>query len=287
MLLTCNQCHKEYNSIKSSRQFCSKKCAIDNRKLNPDYIASLKKPKTQRLLVKSNCLYCNTEISSTKNAKYCSTSCSNKHRLLGNGILKPIECKHCKSLFKPVRSSTSFCSTNCSSEFKKSDLNFILALKAGCLQRSANPEYLEKLSSKATERWATDEFRKKMLEIYSSDDFLEKSNDNYTLKDYVLPSGNIVKVQGYEPQALDILLKYYSEEDLILGASAIKEKVGVIMYTDNKGKKHRYFPDIYILSINKIIEVKSGWTYKIQKDVNELKKEACVNAGIDFEFMII
>jgi hypothetical protein len=287
MLLTCSQCHKEYSSIKSSRQFCSKKCSIDNRKLNPDYITSLKKPKTQRVLTKSNCAYCNIEISSKTNAKYCSTGCSNKHRLLGNGILKPIKCKHCRSLFKPVRSSTSFCSTHCASEFKKNNPDFILALKAGCLQRSTNPEYLKKLSTKAFERWSTTEFREKMVEIYSSDEFLEKSNDNYTLKDYVFPSGKIVKVQGYEPQALDVLLKIYSEEDLILGAANIREKIGVIMYIDNNGNQHRYFPDIYISSINKIIEVKSEWTYKIQKDVNELKKNACIEAGLDFAFMII
>jgi len=126
-----------------------------------------------------------------------------------------------------------------------------------------------------------------MLVIYSSDNFLEKSNDNYTLKEYVLPSGKITKVQGYEPQALDILLRTHSEEDLILGAANIREKIGMIMYTDNDGKQHRYFPDIYISSINKIIEVKSEWTYKIQKDVNELKKNACIEAGLDFAFMII
>lgn len=287
MILTCNQCHKEYNSIKSSRQFCSKKCSIDNRKLNPDYITSLKKPKTQRVLTKSNCVYCNIEICSKINAKYCSTSCSNKHRLLGNGILKPINCKHCSSLFKPVRSSASFCCIKCASNFKKNDADFMLALKAGCLQRSSNPAYLEKLSVKACERWATPEFKEKMLVIYSSDDFLEKSNDNYTLKEYVLPSGKITKVQGYEPQALDILLRTYSEEDIILGAANIREKIGMIIYTDNDGKQHRYFPDIYISSINKIIEVKSEWTYKIQKDVNELKKNACIEAGLDFAFMII
>ena len=40
-------------------------------------------------------------------------------------------------------------------------------------------------------------------------------------------------------------------------------------------------------SKDKIIEVKSQWTYELHKDVNELKKHACIDAGFSFEFRIL
>ena len=50
--------------------------------------------------------------------------------------------------------------------------------------------------------------------------------------------------------------------------------------------KRIYYSDIYIKKENKIIEVKSEWTFKINKKKNLLKKEACLKAGYKFEFWI-
>jgi hypothetical protein len=52
------------------------------------------------------------------------------------------------------------------------------------------------------------------------------------------------------------------------------------------GKISYYFPDIYIKSLNKIIEVKSTWTYEINKEKNIEKSKACTDAGYAFEFWI-
>ena len=51
-------------------------------------------------------------------------------------------------------------------------------------------------------------------------------------------------------------------------------------------KKHYYFPDFYIKSINKIIEVKSEWTYTQDKERIRLKSQACIDKGYGFEFFI-
>ena len=48
-----------------------------------------------------------------------------------------------------------------------------------------------------------------------------------------------------------------NEEDLLLGF----ETMPLIMYEHNN-RAHRYFPDIFIPSQNKIVEVKSEYTYK-------------------------
>jgi hypothetical protein len=49
----------------------------------------------------------------------------------------------------------------------------------------------------------------------------------------------------------------------------------------NNNKEKYYFPDIYIPHINKIIEVKSTWTYKCDTDVIKLKKNATELLGYE------
>jgi len=103
--------------------------------------------------------------------------------------------------------------------------------------------------------------------------------------DYILPSGKKVRLQGYEGRALDELLKKYKEEDILTSAKDINQKIGFINY-EYKGVKRKYYPDFYIISENKIVEVKSSWTYKANKKQNELKRQACVEKGLSFEFII-
>lgn len=108
----------------------------------------------------------------------------------------------------------------------------------------------------------------------------------YKLKEYKLPSGKSIKIQGYENFALDILLKRYREEDLSITYSEIREEIGMINYLMND-KEKIYLPDIYIIPENKIIEVKSDYTYNLSLEQNLLKKEACLSSGILFEFWIL
>ncbi len=96
-----------------------------------------------------------------------------------------------------------------------------------------------------------------------------------------MPSGEIRKVQGYEPFALDELLKTNSETDILTN----RKDVPRITY--KIGDKTRYyFPDIYIPSENRIIEVKSTWTYKCKEDNIQEKKKATEEAGYIYETWI-
>jgi hypothetical protein len=99
-------------------------------------------------------------------------------------------------------------------------------------------------------------------------------------KKYILPSNNIINIQGYEDIALDILLKKYNENDIITQ----RIDMPIIMY--RKKTKHRYFPDIYIPKDNLIIEVKSDWTYKKELIKNILKALATRKLGYNFETWI-
>lgn len=104
--------------------------------------------------------------------------------------------------------------------------------------------------------------------------------------DYELPSGKIVKLQGYEPQVLTELLKTYSEDDIVIGVKEINKEIGQIKYMFEE-KEHTYYPDFYIKSENKIIEVKSQWTFDRWKEKNLAKQNTCLELGFDFDFKIL
>lgn len=113
-------------------------------------------------------------------------------------------------------------------------------------------------------------------------EFFEKNQKaSLKLKPYTLPSGKEVQIQGYENHALDKLLQTYQEEDLTIGASLVPK----IIYTYQQ-KTKRYYPDIYILKDNLIIEVKSTYTLKRELEKNLAKRRACIEQGYDFKFWI-
>ena len=103
----------------------------------------------------------------------------------------------------------------------------------------------------------------------------------YKLKLYTLPSGTQIKLQGYEPWALDELLKTYKEDQIITD----RAKVPRIEYKHND-KTHYYFPDIYIPDANLIIEVKSTWTHKCKLDITLAKADATKALGYSFDLWI-
>lgn len=107
----------------------------------------------------------------------------------------------------------------------------------------------------------------------------EKAEKNsYKFRDYLMPSGKIIKIQGFEDACLDALLKEFEEEDIICGRSNVPT---IPYYIDNE--KHIYFPDFYIKLTNTIIEVKSEWTIKQPRACIEEKKQGVLDNGYNFE----
>jgi len=110
------------------------------------------------------------------------------------------------------------------------------------------------------------------------------SKNSYRKKIYILPSGKEIICQGYEPLALDKLIKqdYILENDIITGC----KNVPTIWYQDEQDKKHRHYVDIFIPSQNRCIEVKSTWTAEKKKDNIYLKQEAAKQLGYKYEIWI-
>ena len=110
---------------------------------------------------------------------------------------------------------------------------------------------------------------------------IKSEANSFHYKDYMLPSGNVIKYQGYENTALDELIQLYEEEDIGIGRSnvpTIEYHVGNV--------KHVYFPDLFIKSENKIIEVKSLWTITLTRGNVEEKALATIAAGYKYEIWV-
>jgi hypothetical protein len=112
----------------------------------------------------------------------------------------------------------------------------------------------------------------------------KKLKNSYKRKTYIFPSKNQIMCQGYEPFALDKLIKdeLINETDIVTGA----KNVPIIWYNDESGKKHCHYVDIFILSQNRMIEVKSTWTAEKKKDNIFLKQEAGKNLGYLYEIWV-
>ena len=121
--------------------------------------------------------------------------------------------------------------------------------------------------------------------IMQCEEFMEKaSKSGYKSKDFIMPSGNIIKMQGYEHFALNELFikENIQEDDIITGC----KNVPIIWYYDEANKKHRHYVDIFIKSQNRCIEVKSTWTFKMQENNVLLKQKAGKLLGYDYEIWI-
>ena len=91
----------------------------------------------------------------------------------------------------------------------------------------------------------------------------EKSNTNYNV-----PFLNIVYLLNVEK---------IKEDDIVIN---IKEGKPTIRYfNSSRNKESIYFPDIYVKSQNRIIEVKSEYTFEKQKHNTLEKKEKCKKLG--------
>ena len=138
-----------------------------------------------------------------------------------------------------------------------------------------HPDFQEKSKETMMKRYGVEH-------ALQSREILERQQKSaYSLKEYKMPSGEIRYIQGFENYALDELIKQYSENQIMTG----KGMVPRISYNINN-KTHYYFPDIFIPHENKIIEVKSEWTYSIDTDIIKIKGDACIRQGYEFELWV-
>ena len=108
--------------------------------------------------------------------------------------------------------------------------------------------------------------------------WIKQQQSGYRRRDYKLPSGRVIQLQGYEPEALTYLLKRYNETDFDFDA------IPIISY--NQGA-NRYFPDLYVPKEKLMIEVKSQETYERYYERNVAKALGTLQAGYRMLFVIV
>ena len=109
------------------------------------------------------------------------------------------------------------------------------------------------------------------------------SKNSYLTKEYKLPSGKIIKVQGYENYGLNILIneEKINEKDIITKRADVPE----LWYTYNH-TEHRHFVDIFIESQLRCIEIKSTWTFEKNKEEVFAKQKSAKELGYEYEIWI-
>lgn len=110
--------------------------------------------------------------------------------------------------------------------------------------------------------------------------FSKQQKSSFLKKKYIFPSGRVAYVMGYEPECIDLLLNDYKEDEIIVETVDIP----TIDYINTKEQKAVYYPDIMLP--DKLIEVKSTYTYNKDLDNNKRKFKACVKKGYNIDVWI-
>ena len=145
----------------------------------------------------------------------------------------------------------------------------------GCAHPMQNAEVMQRVVNTNVERYGC-AYPMQNAEV------AERSSKNaYKAKPYTFPCGDTRMVQGYEPFALDELVRQgYSAEDVITSRESVPE----VWWTAVDGSRHRYFVDIFIPKERRMIEVKSEFT--VLKEGVEEKARASRDAGFVFELWV-
>jgi hypothetical protein len=151
--------------------------------------------------------------------------------------------------------------------------NNCILLEAKYINSNTKMQYKCQCNNESSITW--DNFKQGYRCIMCGYDKQELSKKLF--KQFTFPSGEI----RYENIALTEILESYNEPDIVTS----RKNMPKILYELN-GKQHRYYPDIWIKSINKIIKVKSCYTYRKELIKNINKALFTRKLKYEFEFWI-
>ncbi|HRW21680.1 MAG TPA: hypothetical protein P5509_06890 [Bacteroidales bacterium] len=302
----CAYCNNIFYSKNSNSEFCSHSCRMKHKWTLPEYknkMSEAQKEAQNRPEVKEKHKENSTNL--FKDEAYKNNF---KQKMKEYANIPENKERLQKQLRKEARSvgGRKRRSDLMTSRYKKQENRKLQSDKQKEAQN--RPGVKEKSKITALNNWANIEFKKRMIniqkEIHASEEYRNKISQTLikkwkdseyaqkhfklscAYKEFELPSGRIVKLQGYEPQVLEQLLNVYNEDDIVCEVKYINEEIGKILY-NFEDKERRYYPDFYIKSTNTIIEVKSQWTFDKWKDKNLAKEQACLQQGFNFEFIIL
>jgi len=152
--------------------------------------------------------------------------------------------------------------------------------KYGTESYNSTDEFKDRRKKTWMEKYGVDNPTKNEEILHKS--MLSNAKSEYRTKTLTLPSGKIIRYQGFEDQVImDLLNSGVHEDDIVTGPGNVPH----IKY-EFEGKSCRYYPDIYLPKLNKIIEVKSQYTWDKYKERNAAKVAATKSAGFEVEVII-
>jgi hypothetical protein len=273
------------------------------------------------------CKKCNINHTKFNNNKwgyldYCSIKCQRNsseviknlneslEKKYGKGITNPFQSKEIQEKIKNTNTQKYGVDHNLKSDICKQKIkdtckhkygvdNFAKSKEYGILYRKTIQDKYGVDHYSKTEEFK-DKFKKTCISRYGVDHYMQDPEqcENilrkiHSFKDFKMPSGKLVRVQGFEDKALSILLEEgIEEDDILISKREITNFIGKIKYL-HKDKERIYFPDFFIKSTNTVVEVKSTWTYdrngKILPEDNVFfsKESAVKNTGMNFRLMLI
>jgi hypothetical protein len=119
-----------------------------------------------------------------------------------------------------------------------------------------------------------------------SPEFLSTLN-LFRSKPFTLPSGQIINLQGCEPEVLKDLLKCFDEKEIVS-----HPKLAIKYWHPGQKRWAYYHPDFYVPYLNWIFEAKSTWWlngnggYSELMQINLAKRKACLEQGYKFNFIL-
>lgn len=142
------------------------------------------------------------------------------------------------------------------------------------IARYGVPHYTS--ASEFSNKVAQTNMRVRGVRHHMQDDLAFKTSQKaqLRLKHHVTTDGGHFDCQGYEPHMLDLLVSHG------ISSTDITTSIKSIHYEwDNKHR--RYFPDIYVRSLNLMVEVKSEYYFNRDYKQNMVKHHATKAAGFD------
>jgi hypothetical protein len=151
-------------------------------------------------------------------------------------------------------------------------------LKYGCINPLENIVIKEKMKQTNLKKYGYENA------MYNSMIAERAGKNAYKSYDYIFPSGNKIRIQGYENFGIDYLLtvKKYTEEQIVTG----RLRTPSLWWVDDNDKRHRHYVDIFLPHKNKCIEIKSTRTFELHKENNLLKMANAILAGFDYEIWV-
>jgi hypothetical protein len=138
-------------------------------------------------------------------------------------------------------------------------------------------EFKEKRKATLLERYGV-EHPSQNIEIFN-----KQQKSGYKNKEVKTPKGKTIYLQGYEPYAYPKLLEKYDEDEIIND----RRLIPTFWWTDNNNVKHVYFADFFIPKDKLIVEIKSTWTYELNKVKIEKTKEVIESSGYKYECWVL